>query len=547
MLTFSPIKMIQRKGRDDDTYNTAYGGALMLRGVSSDVSSLVLTRCRFKGNYANVSGGALHITGDVKATITNCDFDDNTADIWDGGAIYFSGEEIRLEGCRFTANTAGDWGGAIISTGEVTEISDCTFEHNEAISGGALFFGSGEVASVNGATFVGNSGVRGGAIFAAGLDTLNIHDCNFQKNSAESSGGAIFSGFVSSSIESCNFSENSANEGGAINVFFQTATFENCHFDGNSADESGGAVFTTEASVDFLACEFNKNYGRFGGGVYLSSGSSTSSFTACHFSENNRAAMLLFVDTIVDGCTFEDNIGFLGGAILTRRVKLEIVGGTTFECNSALSGGAISSNYGSLAISDAKFTNNQALNSGALFLFRGDSSIENSLFDQNVAIGSTTGAIRYVFSSNHTIKDTVFQNNTSVLAPEDIRSLQDIQCGAGFGNCFCDADASPSVRPNITTNDLPTICSGSDVGSCSGCVPTPPSTCSSTSRADLMSRTESESFEKMDLNDIEAISLRVEDEMSSMEEKIGAMKEKMDAVMKNMAEKEAKKKAAMKK
>ena len=58
-----------------------------------------------------------------------------------------------------------------------------------------------------------------------------------------------------------------------------------------------------------------------------------------------------------------------------------------------------------------------------------------------------------------------------------------------------------------------------------------------------MTRTGSESFEKMDMDDVHAM---LEDKMKSMGEKMGAMKEKLGVAMKGMAEKKAEKKSMMK-
>jgi hypothetical protein len=99
--------------------------------------------------------------------------------------------------------------------------------------------------------------------------------------------------------------------------------------------------------------------------------------------------------------------------------------------------------------------------------------------------GSGGGAIAYAQQikndptafSTHTVNNTVFQNNTSVGSPSDDifnydgvfnNNKNTIECGNGYGNCFCDADSN--FLPDITTNYLPTTCFGS-TGVCSGCIP----------------------------------------------------------------------------
>ena len=44
-----------------------------------------------------------------------------------------------------------------------------------------------------------------------------------------------------------------------------------------------------------------------------------------------------------------------------------------------------------------------------------------------------------------------------------------VECGTGYGNCFCDAN----ISTEISTNDPNTTCAGDGVGpTCSGCAPT---------------------------------------------------------------------------
>jgi predicted outer membrane repeat protein len=102
------------------------------------------------------------------------------------------------------------------------------------------------------------------------------------------------------------------------------------------------------------------------------------------------------------------------------------------------------------------------------------SDINNCRFRQNTA-GFDGGAILRPFVpfaplAELTLKGTVFQNNNAAFAGDDIWNDDPttVECGDGYGNCFCDADNTN----DISTNDLPATCAGDGVGpDCQGCNP----------------------------------------------------------------------------
>ena len=229
-------------------------------------------------------------------------------------------------------------------------------------------------------------------------------------------------------------------------------------------------------------------------------------------------------------CQFIGNTALngLGGAILSI-VEIEISQSTLFQCNTAALGGALFLAEGRLAMSNAEMSANTALGDegfsasgygGGIFLNAGtESDIENSRFYQNSALGVEPtdeptfgpeptfeptpeptfeptvelppllgGGGAIAFSplnfgniANSTLNGTIFQNNTSLISPSDdlYENGDTVECGAGYGNCFCNADPNPLVAPNITTNDAPTTCAGDGVGpTCTGCAsPSAPIVC----------------------------------------------------------------------
>ena len=291
--------------------------------------------------------------------------------------------------------------------------------------------------------------------------SITATDCIFENNEAKRYGGAIYSEGVIT-LERCRFDGNAADDlGGALIIVENSrATITECEFlDNISYDASGGAIFVADfTSMVLERCIFTRNEAHnFGGAIY------TATKGSCEILE----------------CSFEENEADLGGAIANILSSTEIVG-TTFECNEAYEiGGAIVSaneieddgeifSFGEIEISDSEFTSNKA-NEGA-------------------------GAIAYIGGPAF-INGTVFQNNKSLNSSQlsddiwDANNAGDIQCGTGSGNCFCNASNDTSVDMNITTNVLPTTCSGADKGpDCPGCHQSAPASCSEMTWADAMTR-----------------------------------------------------------
>ena len=254
------------------------------------------------------------------------------------------------------------------------------------------------------------------------------------------------------------------------------ASIIDTEFSENTADVDGEAIHTEaffgETNMYLRGCSFSENSaGDWGGAVYTNS---------------NTAE--------IHECSFEGNEANYGGAILSD-FSFAAISRTMFDCNEAYEeGGAILYEFGEIEISEAAFKGNKARGGGALSLdYVNTIEISSCLLDGNEATDYGGGAIWYssisplTFSTN----GTVFQNSKSLNPTEssddifDVNDEQNIQCGSGSGNCFCDADTSPSVDQNITTNDLPTTCAGAGTGpDCVGCSQTAPSLCSAISRTE---------------------------------------------------------------
>lgn len=181
--------------------------------------------------------------------------------------------------------------------------------------------------------------VRGGAIYVE-FASVTITDCVFESNRLVLSefdftswGGAIASYSGPLTIERCTFTDNSSEGvGGAIYASYAPLAVHNCQFRNNSAMQTGGGISGDWIDLTIEDCEFRSNdAGSYGGGIYLETSSdqpagTNSIVTNCRFVRNNASdagygmgggIAIRHIQTVsVLGCSFEDNYGYVGGAIM---------------------------------------------------------------------------------------------------------------------------------------------------------------------------------------------------------------------------------------
>lgn len=119
-------------------------------------SNLKIQKCRFLGNQSTSSGGGIYVGLSSSPGISDCLFKNNMAQI--GGAIFFRDATLStiplIERCRFVGNTATASAGAIrfgqsgsATTQGLLRVVSCLFIDNEAqgisnSGGGAVRFGA---------------------------------------------------------------------------------------------------------------------------------------------------------------------------------------------------------------------------------------------------------------------------------------------------------------------------------------------------------------------------------------------------------------------
>ncbi|MGV3556945.1 PKD domain-containing protein [Larkinella arboricola] len=102
-----------------------YGGALYALGNPG----LSLTNCRFIGNSAGQSAGALAVNIQAVVTLVNCFFEQNTAAA-NGGAIINEDATINLTNCSLTNNQSPNGQALIASIGATTTLVNCLLWNN---------------------------------------------------------------------------------------------------------------------------------------------------------------------------------------------------------------------------------------------------------------------------------------------------------------------------------------------------------------------------------------------------------------------------------
>ena len=353
-----------------------WGGAISATGAElrKNSSTLTVSNTIFKDNSA-LYAGAVYIWGS-NYNIADCVFDNNTAfgkgnmtpNNNNGGALVVSqvskfNEPITgtISGSKFTNNKAQYGGAAYFNKGFVT-ITDSVFENNIATAeGGAVDFSHASVkdlvVSINNSSFVGNKAPVAGAIFT-NVDS-KITNSNFTKNTA-SKGGAVL------------------NENGA------KLTVDNSTFKDNAADSYGGAVLNNgELIVTNSVFDANDILNRgsagvdHGGAAIYNWENAKLDISKSNFTNNiknyvNGDRLVGAVTTIgnatIHDSYFVNNSGRWGGAL-------------------AATGGVSGSAINTISVDGTKFVNNTALYGGAMFVWASNYTISNSVFDNNSAFG----------------------------------------------------------------------------------------------------------------------------------------------------------------
>ncbi len=146
------------------------GGAIFNSGSSrAGVGPMYLFDCRFTGNFARTTGGAISEASGGIGSISGCTFADNSAGSHGGGGISVLSGVLTITNSTLVGNsTSGPGGGINVADGCTLTADDDTIVGNSASAGGGID-NSGTVTLVNvtiannSATTAGSGGGLGGA------------------------------------------------------------------------------------------------------------------------------------------------------------------------------------------------------------------------------------------------------------------------------------------------------------------------------------------------------------------------------------------------
>lgn len=226
-----------------------------------------------------------------------------------GGALLFNETRypnavgLTFQECNFIQNHADDVGGALaIYGGEGLTFKNCNFENNDAANAGAVYIepktSVKDKCTFDVCTFIANSGRDSKCIWVnvpSNNDqfTLELTECTFNDNTnPDYKGGACC-------VSNCQFT----------NV-------ENCYFiNKDNSKSSGGVNVTAKGSLTVRSCNFTKCNagdidGSYGGGI---------GYTGLVNKDSTRIENI-----IIDDCTFIDNTGKNGVALLLSVISMNV-------------------------------------------------------------------------------------------------------------------------------------------------------------------------------------------------------------------------------
>ncbi|MDF1696773.1 MAG: choice-of-anchor Q domain-containing protein [Saprospiraceae bacterium] len=225
----------------------------------------------------------------------------------------------------------------------------------------------------------------------------------------------------------------SAANGSVIVIDGITVTGGNTREASDNTDYSwrGGGIFSYN-TVEIANCNFNNNFARSGGAVYLSpefGGGNNSKIENCTFTKNSCFSQAAGVylnqvnDVTVSGCTFESN-STNRGALYPFSSTGFLIENCNFVNNSTIStdnfGGSLFIWASKGLVQGCNFVNNSAGNGAAFYIDDRDAidpsaddvTFENCNFSANTALAFGGGAIRS-FTASYSITNSQFSNNTA--------------------------------------------------------------------------------------------------------------------------------------
>ena len=130
-------------------------------GILCVDSSLTISNCTFRNNYARGSGGAVAVTGSGSPTIIDCVIFGNYADSYGGGIFQSGSGTLIAYNCYFEDNLANYGGGWFNDKTKAAYLETCIFYRNDAQErGGALYNWENAYSTITNCVFYENESLN---------------------------------------------------------------------------------------------------------------------------------------------------------------------------------------------------------------------------------------------------------------------------------------------------------------------------------------------------------------------------------------------------
>eukprot|EP01122_Echinamoeba_exundans_P009070 TRINITY_DN3122_c0_g2_i1.p1 TRINITY_DN3122_c0_g2~~TRINITY_DN3122_c0_g2_i1.p1 ORF type:complete len:2992 (+),score=492.15 TRINITY_DN3122_c0_g2_i1:63-9038(+) len=422
------------------------GGAIFSNPATDPdkFSTLSLDSCSFDGNFLGTpdSIGAAMLTLSTEVIIVNSNFS-NHGTYQQGAALFLQSSNdapVRINGSRFINNNAEVSGGAISLSGDPSVrptfvCGDCTFISNRATQparpysaayGGAISLASPWHVTIDRGAFIDNSAsstargefsAAGGAVGVGSWNStlfgvfaeIHIADSFFDSNAVgprNAYGGAVSmreGGDVT--IKRSTFLHSSSSfRGGAVSVALSPTLIEDTVFGSSSATCSGGAVRiignnTPQDVLVVLRSNFSDN------SMFYDADNTTGTALACDYMQGGGLTGLFLNKVDIRDSTFSNNSIEWSGT--DREGSVDAAGGAVHINSDGIS-------TPNITVSGCLFSRNRAIGPDAIGggLFSGSSNLTifNTTFDSNT--GSTEGAGMMFHPSNNISRSLYMVGNT---------------------------------------------------------------------------------------------------------------------------------------
>jgi len=355
-------------GGGDDTITLPAGTYVLTQTVAGD-----------DGGDLNIwDSDSLTITGQGPAnTIIDANGIDRVLDIGSG-----AGTTVVISGVKIMGgNTSGYGGGVNIPDANLTLINTIIYSNTANGRGGGVFFGFGS-SNVSGGQIVSNTAGSGGGGFYINFGEVTLSGGQILSNTVSGSllsGGGVYINVTSAVFTQTGdslFAYNRAHSGGGVYVANGRAVLSGGQIISNSVSGAGGGVQNNQGSMELIGVNIFRNKALVGGGVHLSSGSTT--LSACQIMSNtasgNGGGVIIGSGPAIlnQGEIIANSSGTKGGGVFVSSDNATLSGVQIISNTADYAGGGIFVDEGSTTVSGGQIMSNTADSGGGVYVSQSD-------------------------------------------------------------------------------------------------------------------------------------------------------------------------------